>query len=89
MPDSDLGWCKPGHTYTLGDKRLECSPAERDLGVLVDDKLNTSKNYALVAKRAIHILGCIKHSIANQWKEVIVPIGSALVQPLLKCCVQL
>lgn len=67
---------------------MECSPAERDLGVLVDGKLNTSKKYALVAKRAIYILGCIKYSIANQWKEVIVPICSALVQPLPKYCVQ-
>jgi len=35
-------WCSPGYTYRSGTKTLECSPAERDLGVLVDGKLCVS-----------------------------------------------
>ncbi|KAK4829925.1 hypothetical protein QYF61_007648 [Mycteria americana] len=34
-----LGWGNPGYTYKLGDKRLESSPTERDLGAWVDGKL--------------------------------------------------
>ena len=83
-----LGWCNPGCPYRLGDKRLECSPEERDLGILVDGKLKTSQQCVLVAKRAGRTLGCIKHSIADWWKEVIVPLYSALVWPQLKYCVQ-
>jgi len=30
-----LGGCNTGCTYILGDERLECSPAERGLGVFV------------------------------------------------------
>lgn len=30
----------PGFMYRLGDERLEISPMERDLAVLVDGKLN-------------------------------------------------
>ncbi|KAK4823953.1 hypothetical protein QYF61_008339 [Mycteria americana] len=73
-----LGQCNTGYTYVLGDERLECSLAERDLGVLVDGKLSMSQQCALVAKRAHHILGCIEHSIANWSEEVIAPLYSAL-----------
>ncbi|PKU31505.1 hypothetical protein llap_18184 [Limosa lapponica baueri] len=79
-----LGQGNPGYTYKLGDERLESNPAERDLGVWVDGKLNMSQQCALAAKR----LGCIKHSIASQSTEVIVPLCTALVQTHLKYCVQ-
>ncbi|KAK4830694.1 hypothetical protein QYF61_012863 [Mycteria americana] len=39
-------------------------------------------------KRANHVLGCTKHSIASWLREVIVPLCTALVQPRLKYCVQ-
>ncbi|KAK4823420.1 hypothetical protein QYF61_001875 [Mycteria americana] len=76
------------YTYKLGDERLESSPAERDLGAWVDGKLNMSQHCALAAKRASHVLGCIKHSIASRWREVMVPLCTALVQPHLEYCVQ-
>ncbi|GAB0175836.1 hypothetical protein GRJ2_000048800 [Grus japonensis] len=69
-------------------ERLESSPAERDLGVLIGSKLNMSEQCALAAKRTNPVLGCTKHSITRQSKEVIVLLYSALVQPHLECCVQ-
>jgi len=63
---------------------MESSPVERGLGVLVNSNLNMSQQSVLAAKRANCILGCIKHSIANQPKYVIILLYLALMWPQLE-----
>ena len=77
----------PKHKHWLGGEWLESSH-EKDLGVLIDEKLNMSQQCAPAAQ-----VNCIqdfnKRSVTSRLREVmLLPLYSALLRPYLEYCVQ-
>ena len=62
------------HQDTLGDELLKRSSAEKDLGVVVDNRLAMSQQCALVVKKANDILQCNKNSMTSRLREVMLTL---------------
>lgn len=61
----------------------ELSWGGRQRNIKEETKLYMSQQWALVAKKASDIFGCIRQSISNTSTEVILPLYSALMRSYL------
>ena len=67
---------------------LTTTNEEKDLGVLIDDKLGFDKHIRSIVKKANRMLGLIKIGFSCLDKEIFMNLYPVLVRPLLEYCVQ-
>lgn len=85
--DFHLGTHNPQTQLRLWATWLDSSIMKRDLGVLVEKRLNMSEQSSVVAKQANRMLSCINKGIVSRGKDVIHPLYSVLVRSHLEYCV--
>ncbi|TRZ19202.1 hypothetical protein HGM15179_007875 [Zosterops borbonicus] len=85
----DMGADHLQYQYRIRIEWAESSPEEKDLGILVDEKLNITQQCVLAAQNANCTLGCMKRVMASKWMVVILPLYSALLRPHLEYYIQL
>ena len=74
----------PIYTYNIGDSIMEVTTAEKDLGIIVDDKLTFETHIDKTIKRANKLSGMIVHNIKCKDMSVMVPLFKALIRPIVE-----
>ena len=89
-----LGPKNPGMTYTMTDRTgklitLETVTEERDLGVIVDDKMKFHSHSKYLAAKGNRSLGLIRRNITSRSPRTIRKLYTGLVRPQLEYGVSL
>ena len=84
-----IGSNNPLHEYTMtkdDDTQhiLEHVEKEKDLGILIDNKLKFTEHINLKINKANQILGCIKHTFKHMNKEIFQLLYKSMVRPHLE-----
>ena len=70
----------------MGDLILEAAKEEKDLGVIIDEKLKFDKHTEAQVNKANKVLGLLRRSFETLDKETLVWLFKALVRPHLEYC---
>ena len=83
-----IGSNNPKNEYTMTDgnqlHNLDKVSSEKDLGILVDDKLKFSEHINVKVNKANQILGCVKHTFKHMTKDIFNLIYKSMVRPHLE-----
>ena len=84
-----LGRVNPRHVYSMDGVELTVTSEEKDLGVLVDDKLDFGKHIREIVNKANRRIGLIKKGFDCLDTEMFMYLYPVLIRPLLEYCVQI
>ena len=79
-----FGTSNPRFSYQLNGHTLEEIDSEKDLGVMIDDKLKFHKQTAAATKKANQILGVVKRSYKTRDRQTIATLYKSMVRPHLE-----
>ena len=74
--------------YSMNGEVLQSVTEETDLGIIVSNDLEPSKQCVSAVKKANMTLGMIKRHIVSRDKNIIVRLYKSLVRPKLEYCIQ-
>lgn len=78
-----VGRLNPQQHYQLGNKTLQKSSKEKDLGVTISNDLKPATHIATIAAKANSRLGVINRNIVVLSRKILLPLYLALVRPIL------
>ena len=81
-----IGNQNPQYEYRMCDTSLEAVREEKDLGVIVDEKLKFDTHTVTQANKANKVLGLIRRTFDNLDEEMLVLLYKSLVRPHLEYC---
>ena len=79
-----VGRANPGHMYTMCNKQLETTEEERDIGVIMSNKLKPGPQCAKAARTAQAVLGQIGRAFHFRDRHVFVRLYKQYVRPQLE-----
>ena len=83
-----IGTNNPRHDYTMNKDdqlhNLEKVSSEKDLGIILDDKLKFSEHINTKINKANQIVGCLKHTFKHMTKDIFKLLFKSLVRPHLE-----
>ena len=74
--------------YEMGGQRLTVIEQEKDLGVVLNNKLGASEQCQEARKKALRMLGAINRNVTYKSGEVVKKLYCSYVRPHLEYCIQ-
>ena len=79
-----FGKHNPRSSYYLNNTCLDTHSSERDLGVVIDDKLSFEQHISCMVRRARRLTGLMFHTFSSRSASVIMPIFNSCIRPVLE-----
>ena len=73
-----IGRDNPGHAYTMGGVELTVTSEEKDLGVLIDDRLEFDRHIKGIVNRANRMVGLIRIGFTCMDEEIFMNLQCTL-----------
>ena len=70
--------------FRMGSDDLQYSTCEKDLGVLVDERLSFASHFEHLQRKGMSMCGWIKRVYRSRKPEVLLPLYKAVVRPILE-----